>query len=254
MHRLAIAVVFLALSAFPQSPASDPQAISFAQRSIAALTSGNAVSDVTLNANIISSTGTDSNSGTGTLYTKGISESRVDVTVNNVTRSDIRNMTSGNPTGGWNQNGGPFSAYAQHNCWTDSAWFFPALSALSQTANPNFIFRYVAQEQYNGAQAQHIQVFRYDSKNSYLAQLSTMDFYLDIASLSPLGVKFNIHADDNMIINIPSEVRFAVYQQVTGIQIPFHVQRLLNGDLVLDVTVVSAVVNSGLSDAVFSLQ
>jgi hypothetical protein len=49
-------------------------------------------------------------------------------------------------------------------------------------------------------------------------------------------------------------VRFAVYQQVTGIQIPFHVQRLLNGDLVLDVTVVSAVVNSGLSDAVFSLQ
>jgi hypothetical protein len=250
-----VALLFAALCAVAQNaPMSDLQAVTLAQQSMAKLTRANPVVDVTLNANIISSNGIDSNSGTGTLYAKGTAEGRLDVTVNNVTRSDVRNSTGASPAGAWKRKTPAFTTYPQHNCWTDAAWFFPALSALSQTANPRFIFKYVAQEQYNGANAQHIQIFQYDPNVPFVAPLSAMDFYLDASSFIPLGIRFNIHADNDMNINIPSEVRFAMYQQVTGIQVPFHIQRVLNGDLVLDVTVSSAVINSGLIDSIFSLQ
>jgi hypothetical protein len=57
-----------------------------------------------------------------------------------------------------------------------------------------------------------------------------------------------------MNTDIPVEIRFANYQAVSGVQVPFHTQRMLNGTVVLDITAISAVVNSGLSDSQFNLQ
>jgi len=170
------------------------------------------------------------------------------------TRSDVRNVASDSPSGAWETNGTSSTAYAFHNCWTDAAWFFPALSSLSQTANPRLIFKYIGQEQHNGVATQHIQVFQVPVQGPKSAQrLSLMDFYLDPASYLPLAISFNLHPDDDMSTNIPVEIDFANYQAVSGIQVPFHFQRSFNGGVVLDVTVTNAVFNSGLPDSLFTL-
>jgi hypothetical protein len=258
MFRLAVAVSLLicAVCALGQNqPSSDPFAISLAQKSVAALTGGVPVADVTLNANVISISGSDNESGTGTLEAKGTSESRVDLSLSGGTRSDVRNFTNGSPGGAWNKNSTTSTAYAQHNCWTDAAWFFPALSSLVQTANPNFVFKYIGQEQHGGVATQHVQVFQIGQKdNGTLQQLSTTDFYLDPTSSLPLAVASQTHADSNMSINIATEVRFANYQAVSGFQVPFHFQRMFSGGVVLDVTVTNAVFNSGLPDSNFTIQ
>jgi hypothetical protein len=258
MFRLALALFLLmsAVCAVGQNPqSSDAFAVSLAQKSIAALTGGRPVSDVTLNANVISIFGSDNESGTGTLAAKGTGESRIDLTLSGGTRTDVRNLTNGGPGGAWNKNGGASTAYANHNCWTDAAWFFPALSSLTQTANPNFVFKYIGQEQHGGATAQHIQVFQVGQQNNGILQrLSTTDFYLDVNSSLLLAVASQTHSDSDMNTNIAAEVRFANYQTVGGFQVPFHVQRMLSGGVVLDVTVTSAVFNTGLADSLFSLQ
>jgi hypothetical protein len=257
MYRLAVAVSLLisvVCAVGQNSPSSDSFAVSLAQKSVAALTGGVPVADVTLNANVISIFGSDNESGTGTFQAKGIGESRVDLNLSGGSRSDVRTLTNGAPGGGWKQNGGTSTAYANHNCWTDAAWFFPALSSLTQTANPNFIFKYVGQEQHAGIATQHIRVFQVGQQDSTLQRLSTTDFYLDANSSLPLAVASQAHADGDMNTNIASEVRFANYQAVSGIQVPFHLQRMLNGGVVLDVTVTNAAFNAGLSDSLFSLQ
>lgn len=105
---------------------------------------------------------------------------------------------------------------------------------------------------------QHIrvsQVFAPDAKNILdISRLSAVDFYLDPASSLPLAIAFQVHADDDMNTNIPMEIRFANYQAVNGVQVPFHIQRMLNGGVVLDVVVTSATVNSGLPDSNFNIQ
>jgi hypothetical protein len=252
MHRLAVAIVFLlaAIRATAQSPASDPQAISLARQSVVALTGGNVVSDVTLNASVTSSAGSDPDTGTGTFQAKGTTEARVDLNLLSGNRSDVRYLQNGLPGGAWQTEAGASTAYAQHNCWTDAAWFFPALSSLTQTANSHFIFKYVGLEKHAGAKTQHVQVYQL----STLRQLGTMDFYLDAASSLPVAIAFNLHADDNMSTNVPMEVRFGNYQSVNGIQIPFHFQQLQNGAPVIDATVTNAVLNTGLLDSLFALQ
>ncbi len=248
--------VFLATLLFSQSqaPASDPQAVALAQQAMVVLLGGATLSDLSLSANVTSTLESDNETGTAALKAKGVTESRVDFALSAGTRSEVRNVTGGSPAGAWETNGNSSTAYAFHNCWTDPAWFFPALSSLSQTANSTFIFKYIGQEQHNGVSTQHIQTFQVPTQGPRSAQrLSVMDFYLDSTSYLPLAIGFSVHPDDDMSTNIPVEIDFANYQAVSGIQVPFHFQKSFNGGVVLDVTITNAVFNSGLPDSLFTL-
>jgi len=96
-------------------------------------------------------------------------------------------------------------------------------------------------------------IFPQDTKNLALQGLSATDFYLDPASFLPLAIVFSVHPDADMNTNIRSEIGFANYRAVSGVLIPFHIQRMLNGTVVLDIVVNNATVNSGLQDSLFSL-
>jgi hypothetical protein len=97
---------------FSQSQLSDPQAVALAQQSIAVLTAGVTISDLTLNAHAASTLRSDDETGTATLETKGTGESRVDVNLSGETRSDVRNATGGSPAGACEKNGNSSTAYA----------------------------------------------------------------------------------------------------------------------------------------------
>jgi hypothetical protein len=212
---------------------------------------------VTISANVTSLLGSDNETGTGTLRAKGIAESRIDLSLSSGIRSEVRDVANGISSGAWSTNGTASTALALHNAWIDAVWFFPPLSSLSQTANPQFVFVYVGEEQHAGLPVQHIRSYQVPASavtNAPIPSLSTMDFYLDPISYLPLAIDFNLHADKNIGVSVPVEIRFANYQAVTGIKVPFHFQQLMNGSLVLDVTVIGATLNTGLTDSTFTLQ
>ncbi|MGO9865347.1 MAG: hypothetical protein ACLPLR_17200 [Terriglobales bacterium] len=238
-----------------QPPVSDPRAVTLASQAVAVLTQGTAISDVTLNGTATLTLGSEGQGGTATLRAKGTGEGRVDLNLSDgETRSDARNVANGTAAGAWMKNNAAPVAYAAHNCWTDAPWFFPALSSLAQTANPTFVFKYIGQEQHEGVNTQHIRVFQAPPGTLSLIQhLSTVDFYLDPTTFLPLAIAFQVHPDLNAGADIPAEIRFSDYQVVGGIPVPFRIQRMLNGGLVLDITVTSAAFNTGVPDNIFSL-
>ena len=245
---------------FAQTPiVSNLQAVTLATNSLAALNGGNPVSDVTLTGNATWIAGSDQESGSAMLYAKTAEESLVTLNLSGGIRSELRTNVTGLPQGELKSpNATAVSSFAQHDAWTDAVWFFPALSSLTHISSPNYLFSYVGQEQRNGLTVEHLRVsqtFASDTGNILrVAQMSATDLYLDSTSHLPLFVNFNTHPDNNMNVNIPVEIRFADYRIVNGVQIPFHVQKLLNYSLALDIIVNNAVVNSGLSDTLFTLQ
>ncbi len=246
------------LSLAQTASTSDAQAIKLATQAVAALTGGVSVTDVTLNSTVIWIAGSDNLTGTATLQAKGNTESRVDLTLGSKARTEIRTSTSGVPAGSWANDSAAPKASAQHNCWSDAAWFFPALSSLTQVSNAHFVFSYVGLEKHRGASTQHLrlmQALALDPQSSLaIRRLSAMDFYLDSVSLLPLAIAFKGHPDDNMGVDIPVEILFAGYQSVSGVQVPFHIQRILNGSVALDITVTNVAINTGLAATSFSLQ
>ena len=253
---LSLALCLASLAPAQNQTVSDQQALTLAAQAITAMTGGIAVTDITVSGNATWIAGSDYETGTATLLAKGTTESRVVLNLGSGTRTEIRNALSGFTQGKWLNPNGASGLMAWHNCQTDVAWFFPVLSSLANLSNPVFIFSYVGQESWNGLPAYHLTISQRPPANSKAAlpvqALTAMDFYLDSGSLLPLAVDFNAHPDTDMNSNIPMEIRFASYQVINGIRIPFHIQRLINGGLSVDLVFTSAAINSGLSDSQFS--
>src|SRR5216683_7094811 len=124
-------------------PASDPQALALAALSVAALTGGTTISDVTLTGSVTWN-GTGSDTGTATLRALGTGESRIDLALTSGTRMEIRDAQTGVPLGHWVAPNNSSGNYTAHNCWTDAVWFFPALGSLA--VGPNVVLSYIGQE------------------------------------------------------------------------------------------------------------
>jgi hypothetical protein len=235
---------------------SDPQALAYAAQSIAALTGGTQINDVTLTGSVIWTAGSDTESGTAKLKALGVTESRLDLMLTGGTRSEVRDSSTGTAFGQWILPGHSSGYFSPENCFTDPVWFFPALGSLS--GGPSVVLLYVGQEARNGATVQHIRSYSTASAQSptpgpTVQQLSTVDFYLDSGTLLPSAVAFNSHPDTDPSTNIPIEVDFSLYQSNGGVMVPQRIQRYLQGSLSVDMSITGVTVNSGLTMSTFAI-
>jgi hypothetical protein len=240
-----------------QTAASDPQAVTLAAQALVALGTTQ-INDATLSGTVTRTVGPDVETGTLTLKARGPVQSRMDLNLQTGTLSEVRTTaTDGSPVGAWISNA-TAHPMAIHNCFADAAWFFPRLSVLNiQALTSNSVLKYAGPEMKGGRSVQHLSYHVRPSSgtSSDLAQhLTTEDIYLDSSSLLVVAVTYNEHPDNNAIVDIPVELDFSDYRAINGVQVPFHIQKIFNGNLLLDITVQSAVLNSGLTNSDFSAQ
>jgi hypothetical protein len=239
----------------PQSPSTtttSPQAAAVLLQSAKVLSGSTAINDVTLTGTVEWIAGSEDETGTATL--KGINGShRLDLTFRNGTRSEIASVSNGVPFGNWVGLDSSSHAIANHNLMSDSGWF-PAFTLAKLISSSNTVLTYIGQETKDGASVIHIrasQLFPSMSGDSasLMQHLTQVDIFLDSTTLLPVSYLFNSHPDNNALLDIPTEIRYSNYQNVSGAQIPFHLQRYLNNTLILDLQIQSASLNTGVTAA-----
>ena len=251
---LFLLVIGVTLVCEGQQPPSDPRAVSLASQSVAALTGGNTISDVTLTGSVTWIAGADTENGTATLLALGSGESRMNLALPSGTRTEIRDASMGIAQGQWMAQDGSSGLFASQNCWTDAVWFFPVLGSLA--GGTNVVFLYIGQESWNGQPVQHIQSYLYQSIQTSTPspqQLSAMDYYLDATTLLPLATAFNTHPDNNAGTNISVEIDFSNYQAANGTKIPGRIQKYVQGTLVIDMAISGVSFNTGLPLSDFAI-
>lgn len=235
-------------------PTSSPTAVALASQALKALAGGTALTDITLQASANYVAGSDQESGTSTLVARGNPQSLLTLNLSEGTRQEIRN----GPSGSWSGPDGVHHAMATHNCWVDASWFFPALILQALSADPTLGVVYLGSAEWNGLAALHLQFLHLvpgqaPGITTQIQGLSAVDLYLDPKSLLPLALDFNTHPDNDLNQNIPIEIQFGDYRPVSGVQVPFRIQKFLQGTLTLDFTVAQAAVNSGVSTSTFTI-
>jgi hypothetical protein len=284
MAKCVLLILVACLSAFPQqttqapaSTASDPQAVALVQRSIAVMTAGTSVSDVTLSGTVRRVAGSDDENGTATLKATEAGDSRLDLVCPSGNRSEIRNHSGTpladsvpagatlvpnpplQPVGGWSGPDGVIHGFATHNVITDPTWFLPSFVLSNLNGTGRYQLSYIGQETLNGQSLLHVSAIQPSSDTTpEIAQLdqhlSQIDVYFDPVTLQPILLAFNTHPDSNDLVDIAVQVQFSDYRAVNGVQTAFHIQRYLNGGLVLDFQASNAVLNSGMAPSTFSIQ
>jgi len=256
--QLCVSILLLgALSALAQQPPSDPTALSYAAKSVAAMTGNTAVSDATLTGTVNTwMAGSTNDTGTVTLKVKGYGESRVDMQLTlSGALSQIRDASTG-VAQGEAITGGTGSQYSYQNCVTDAAWFYALDSAMAVAPNNGIVLSYVGLETLGGESVQHIQSYYYQSgldpnSQAQLQTNSTIDYYLDATTFIPVAENFNMFSGSGTAI--PVQVLFLGYQTVQGVTSPQHIQEYINGTLQFDATITSVLVNTGIPLSTFTI-
>ena len=234
-----------------------PQGLALLQKSLTALDSAISLKDVTLSGSARRIAGSDDESGTATFKALTGTGSRLDLTLSSGTRSEIRNSFGGNLSGSWSGPDGVAHQMAYHNLLTD-AGLFPALTFAAFASSSTAVITYVGAETRNGQAVQHLSASQpppFPDPHGALpiSHLSQVDFFLDSTTFLPVALTFNIHPDDNALLDIPIEIRFSDYRAINGAQIPFHIEKFLNNGLILDLQFQTATLNSGLSATAFGV-
>jgi len=240
-----------------QTATSSPQALQLLQRSLSALVGGQTLTDVTLSGTARRIAGSDDESGTATLRAISGDAGRMDLSLPSGPRIEILNSTTIPTTAYWSGPDSVSHPIGYHNLLTDSAWFFPAFGIANRLSATGYVATYIGQETRNGQAVQHVSVSQSSSFQTppgvvALPHLSQVDFFLDSTTLLPAAITFNIHPDDNALLDIPIEVRFSDYRAVGGSQVPYHIQKYLNNGLALDFQVQTVTLNSGLTASSFN--
>jgi hypothetical protein len=242
-----------------QPSAADTQATVLLQRAFAALTGSQSLSDVTLSGTARRIAGSDDETGTAVFKAVVSCAARTDLSFSSGPRSEVRDLSAVIPAGAWSGPDGISHTIPFHNLLSEPTWFFPAFAIARRLSASGYVATYVGQETRNSQTVEHISVsqtslFQAAPDGISFERLTQVDLFLDSTTMLPASMSFNIHPDNNLLIDIPIEVRFSEYRLVSGAQVPFHVQKLLNNGLILDLRFQTATLNTGLSAADFQVR
>ena len=236
---------------------SDPEALKILQLSLGALSGGRSVTDVTLVGSVHYIAGSDDRTGSVT-YVALPSFSRMEMIFAEGKRLETQSTAADVPFGQWSTSDGATHDIAQHNVLTDPGWL--SIFILTRFLPPQAaVLTFVGNEIRNDVSVLHITAYREfpdvpGEAGSLLAQGSKVQIYLDSSSLFPIAIAFNAHAEDDLRFSIPSEIRFSDYRFVSGVNIPFHIQKFFNNSLTHDLRFSRVVLNTGITAAQFSAQ
>lgn len=250
--------ILLPLAAQQTAPAS-PQPVQLLRGALAALSANTIPRDVTLSGTAHYIAGSTEETGTATLKATAGGASRVDLNLSSGPRSEINNSASNAPAGKWSGPDGVSHDISIHNLLTEPAWFFPTFLVLRGLSPSGYAVAHVGHETRDGEAVEHLTISQASVPQlpPTLAHLAQTDLFLDATTLLPVALAFNIHPDDNALLDIPIEIRFSDYRPINGVQgvqVPFHIQKFLNNGLVLDLQLENATFNSGLSASEFAVQ
>ena len=265
----------------PQSPqvtAPDQSAL-LLHKSLALLAPRGLATDVTLTGTARRIAGSDDESGSATLKAHSTGASRVELNFSSGQRTEVHNASPassagpagspiGSPVGSWSGPDRAAHPIAFHNLLTEPAWFFPAFAIARSLSAAGHTVAYLGHETHNEQAVEHfaltqVSPFPENPGPVSFEHLSKVYLFLDSSTLLPTALSFNIHPDNNALLDIPVEVRFSDYRAVSGVvaglqtgsaaspQVPFHIQKFLNNTLTLDFQADSVTFNSGLSNSDF---
>lgn len=236
---------------------SSPQVLTLLSQSLAALTGGQSITDITLSGTARRIVGPDDESGTA-IYKAISGANRLDLSLSGGARSEVANLTGGAPAGSWSGPDGVSHPMALHNL-SNLASISPSFTLAALASVQNVVLTFIGQETKSGHTVYHVsgsqQFPQMAAKPAALERhLTQIDIFLDSSTSLPVALDFTTHPDNDAGLDIPIELVFSDYRSFNGARIPFHVQKFLNNSLLLDLQFTNAQLNSSLSVSLFNVQ
>jgi hypothetical protein len=152
----------------------------------------------------------------------------------------------------WSGKDGVVHSVDAGDCWRPALWFLPPLFLQpSVLSNEQLLVDLGAgtvgtgETVYHHVQGQIVPSAASTPSRGLraLAQRTTADIGLDPTSSLPVVLVYSVHPNGGAHIPVSIEIHYSDYRAVAGVQIPFHIERYVNGSLQLDIQLSAASAN-----------
>jgi hypothetical protein len=207
------------------------------------------ISTLQMTGSAVWSVGSDQQTGTVTLQVAANGQSRMELDLEKGTVIETQGAST-SFEGQCSEVGfdGVAKAVSSNNCWRGTVWFLPQMTLQAGSGWADTVPSAAAVP--NGTPTLHYirrpSGTMSDQTAAFIARLSAFDLTLDTAG-HPATLKFNVVPDDNSLTNIPTEIDFSDYRVVNGVSVPFHIQKLINNGVVLDLQIANVQINPALT-------
>jgi hypothetical protein len=219
-------------------------AASLLTQAAAAFSGGKTVQSVVLSGNVVSSA--SGASGTVTLTASADGGHKIQWQIANGWHTETRSAAKDDRSCTWSGADGVTHEATGANCWTAVVPFLPLISlqpALIPSALGTEYLGLVTNER-GTYYAIRNQLIVGPGKTplavtQQIRKQSTTTLLLDPSTLLPAALDYTMQTDSGSA-NIAVEVRFSNYKQLSGLTVPAHIERYLNGNLQLAIDLTQA--------------
>jgi hypothetical protein len=244
LSLLSVGLLFISLispSAYSQSPA--PSA--FQEKAETAVSGGKPFKLLNLTASAEWTAGSDHESGTAQLQANIDGSSRIQLALGKASQTEAQTKADSSRSCQWTDDAGISHEILGANCFIAIPWFAPGLftqfsqlPTLTSTSDEGEVSKE------NSTFHQISFLFNLQgSDNASTKQLvdrSKVKVFYDPQTFLPTSLQYNIHPDANDLQDIEVRVTFSNYQSVSGVMVPFHVERSVNRTIQLKLDVSNA--------------
>ncbi len=184
--------------------------------------------------------GSDEQTGTATLSAYATGRSTMALELSGRIRSETQGAFADAARAcTWSGPDGVAHPAANHNCWLSAVWFLPQITLQPGAGAPDATFLTAAASDGKTMllhQERH-PTARDTRTANLLTEVSGIDMGVDAVTHLPQWLLFKTHPDNDAGTDIQVEIDLSDYRTVNGLTIPFHIQKLINHTLVLDIQI-----------------
>jgi hypothetical protein len=218
----------------------------FQQQAQIAVSGGKAFSVVNLTAAAEWIAGSDRERGTAQLQANADGSTNVQLALGKASRTEVQTKADLSRTCTWTDGTGKSHDVLGPNCLIAVPWFAPSLFGQPSAALPSLLGTTddgaVSKDSSTFHQVSYLLKLKGadSSATNQLVGQSTVKVFYDPQTSLPASLEYFIHPDSDDSRNIPVRVVFSNYQSISGVMLPFHIERYVNRTLQLKLDVSNA--------------
>ncbi len=205
--------------------------------------------DSTATGSVTITAGSNTESGTIKILTRGSSQSLEQITTSSGTTQAVYSNGVANDS---NHIATKTKYSLELAASSQSALFpLPLLSAILNS--PDSAFQYIGLENIDGAGCHHLRVWNtYEPDLQHLSPFSYREIWINAATGLPAQIAYSMRAASGAEPSIAVEISYTKYQSSGGVQFPFQISKSLNGTPWMTITISNVSFNNRLTDSTFS--
>jgi outer membrane lipoprotein-sorting protein len=235
----------------PPSPPRDARAVAAAQQALTAM-GGTVPGDSVASGTVTVTAGSLTETGTVRILTRGTDQSVEEFTLPGSRK--LLTFSKGLAAENYNAETTPTSLERAASSHSSLAPLFLLAAALNDSESA---FEYVGEETVDGEKLVHVRVwktFTSKAKLSHLAKFSEKDIWLEAATALPRRIAYEQRDGGGASDRFRIEVAFSDYRNVSGVLVPYHIEKSINGTPWASITIQQVTFNSGLTDSHFQVR